>query len=189
MFLTDPKSLTCRLHARLPPITQRRDGSTPTNAFLNRGFAFQAPAWQRCQLRQVLLTKVFRQSSQRFIGILNEIRHASRTDTRERGQLHGAGHEAHIPSAIRKLHVRKATNLESESAPCLPLEIKKLSDMAAIRVVGTLNPNIMGFLCAAGRAMVRRPRGSWRPRAGARWRCSMASSPRSCSRATQRWMR
>ena len=146
MFQTDPKSLTCRLRARLPPITQRRDGSTPANAFLNRGFAFQAPAWQRCQLRQVLLTKVFRQSSQRFIGILNEIRHASRADTRERGQLHGACHEAHIPSAIRKLHVRKATNLESKSAPCLPSEIKKLSDMAAVRVVRTLNPEIMGFL-------------------------------------------
>jgi len=39
--------------ARLPPITSRREAHSPANAFLNRGFAFQAPAWQRCGLHQV----------------------------------------------------------------------------------------------------------------------------------------
>ena len=92
-----PGMLTCRPRARLPPITQRRDNRTPADAFLNRGFAFQAPAWQRCQLRQVLLTKVFRQSSQRFVGILNEIRHASRTTMRIRNIVHNACCKAHTP--------------------------------------------------------------------------------------------
>ena len=38
---------------RLPPITSRREANSPPNAFLNRGFAFQAPAWKRCGLHQV----------------------------------------------------------------------------------------------------------------------------------------
>ncbi len=38
---------------RLPPITSRREAHSPPNAFLNRGFAFQAPAWKRCGLHQV----------------------------------------------------------------------------------------------------------------------------------------
>ena len=47
-------------------------------AFLNRGFAFQAPAWGRCALHEVVLRKVFRQQSdQKFLRILQEIRRAS----------------------------------------------------------------------------------------------------------------
>ena len=29
-----------------------------SDTFLNRGFTFQCPAWRRCALQQVLLTKV-----------------------------------------------------------------------------------------------------------------------------------
>ena len=47
-------------------------------AFLNRGFAFQAPAWGRCALHEVVLRKVFRQQSdQKFLRILQDIRRAS----------------------------------------------------------------------------------------------------------------
>ena len=43
--------------------------------FLNRGFAFQAPAWGRCRLHEVMLRKVFRQQSdQKFLRILQDIR-------------------------------------------------------------------------------------------------------------------
>lgn len=116
-----PRLLTRRLRARLPPITQRRDGSTPANAFLNRGFAFQAPAWQRCQLRQVLLTKVFRQSSQSFIGILNEIRHASRTNMEEKKKLlSGACHKTHTPRPS-------------------PTMFRKLNDIGSLRVLHAHN--------------------------------------------------
>ena len=46
-------------------------------AFLNRGFAFQAPAWSRCALHEVVLRKVFRQQSdQKFLRILQDIRQA-----------------------------------------------------------------------------------------------------------------
>ena len=46
-------------------------------AFLNRGFAFQAPAWGRCALHEVVLRKVFRQQSdQKFLRILQDIRRA-----------------------------------------------------------------------------------------------------------------
>ena len=46
----------------------------PENSFLNRGFTFQAPAWKKCELTQVLLTKVWRQKDETFVRILNDIR-------------------------------------------------------------------------------------------------------------------
>jgi hypothetical protein len=59
---------------RLPPIVKRWTAGMPENSFLNRGFTFQAPAWKSCELSQVLLTKVWRQKDQNFVGILNDIR-------------------------------------------------------------------------------------------------------------------
>jgi hypothetical protein len=66
------------------------------DAFLNRGFAFQSPAWLRCEMHEVMLTKgarskrpelqdaaaltrlvrraVFRQSDEEFVTILNDLR-------------------------------------------------------------------------------------------------------------------
>ena len=61
---------------RLPPIMDRWQAGQPRSIFLNRGFAFQAPAWERCGLVQVLLTRVFRQRDATFVRILNDIRHA-----------------------------------------------------------------------------------------------------------------
>ena len=58
---------------RLPPISKRPSGID--GAFLNRGFAFQAPAWARCRLHEIMLRKVFRQASdQKFLRILQDIR-------------------------------------------------------------------------------------------------------------------
>ena len=61
---------------RLPPISKKPAGIE--GQFLNRGFAFQAPAWGRCRLHEVMLRKVFRQQSdQKFLRILQDIRHAA----------------------------------------------------------------------------------------------------------------
>lgn len=61
---------------RLPPISKKPMGID--GQFLNRGFAFQAPAWGRCRLHEVMLRKVFRQQSdQKFLRILQDIRHAA----------------------------------------------------------------------------------------------------------------
>ena len=66
-------ALTWRRLRRLPPISKRPNGVP--GAFLNRGFAFQAPAWGRCRLHEVMLRKVFRQQSdQKFLAILQDIR-------------------------------------------------------------------------------------------------------------------
>ncbi len=43
---------------RLPPITTRWTPNMGDDAFLNRGFTFQCPAWRTCALQEVLLTKV-----------------------------------------------------------------------------------------------------------------------------------
>ena len=66
---------------RLPPISKKPMGVD--GQFLNRGFAFQAPAWGRCRLHEVMLRKVFRQQSdQKFLRILQDIRHAADLQTR-----------------------------------------------------------------------------------------------------------
>ncbi|KAK9826266.1 hypothetical protein WJX74_003930 [Apatococcus lobatus] len=59
---------------QLPPIEKRWVPAMGPDAFLNRGFTFQAPAWKRCNLQQILLTKVFRQSDQQFVSILDRLR-------------------------------------------------------------------------------------------------------------------
>ena len=60
---------------RLPPISRKPSGVP--GAFLNRGFAFQAPAWGCCALAEVVLRRVFRQQSdQKFLRILQDIRRA-----------------------------------------------------------------------------------------------------------------
>lgn len=42
---------------RLPPITTRWTPNMGDDAFLNRGFTFQCPAWRTCALQEFLLTK------------------------------------------------------------------------------------------------------------------------------------
>jgi hypothetical protein len=55
-------------------VSKNPDYNTPNDAFLNWGRAFQAPAWKRCEFQHVLLTKVFRQKDQEFVGTLDDIR-------------------------------------------------------------------------------------------------------------------
>ena len=43
---------------RLPPIETQWRSSMEKDAFLNRGFTFQCPAWHNCKLHKILLTKV-----------------------------------------------------------------------------------------------------------------------------------
>lgn len=43
---------------RLPPIERRWTAGMSKNAFMNRGYTFQSPAWLQCNLHQVLLSKV-----------------------------------------------------------------------------------------------------------------------------------
>ncbi|KAI3437869.1 hypothetical protein D9Q98_000315 [Chlorella vulgaris] len=59
---------------QLPPISNAARPGTPANAFLNRGYTFQCPAWSRCNLECVLLTKIWRQADQEFVRLLNAIR-------------------------------------------------------------------------------------------------------------------
>ena len=44
---------------QLPPVTKRPNEQViEKDLFLNWGFLFQCPAWQRCRFNMVLLTKV-----------------------------------------------------------------------------------------------------------------------------------
>lgn len=43
---------------QLPPIARKWTPAMGNDAFLNRGYTFQCPAWRRCALQEVLLTKV-----------------------------------------------------------------------------------------------------------------------------------
>eukprot|EP00898_Chlorokybus_atmophyticus_P009230 jgi/Chlat1/937/Chrsp108S01371 len=59
---------------QLPPISQSWNPNMAYGYFLNRGFAFQAPAWNLCNMKHVILQKVFRQSDDVFVSLLNRIR-------------------------------------------------------------------------------------------------------------------
>ena len=58
----------------LAAIERRPAPGLPKDAFMNRGFAFQSPCWLRCDMQEVILTKVFRQADEEFVGILNDLR-------------------------------------------------------------------------------------------------------------------
>lgn len=47
----------------------------PADVFLNRGLAFQCPAWSRCCLWHVCLTTVWRQSDAAFVALLDGVRY------------------------------------------------------------------------------------------------------------------
>lgn len=66
--------ILCGDFFQLPPIEKRWSPNLPKDAFLNRGFAFQAPAWNKCGLRNIQLTKVFRQADEEFVSVLNNLR-------------------------------------------------------------------------------------------------------------------
>jgi ATP-dependent DNA helicase PIF1 len=59
---------------QLPPVTKLTMPGTPADAFLNFGYAFQAPAWRRSKLEHVLLTRVYRQKDAEFLSLLDAVR-------------------------------------------------------------------------------------------------------------------
>ncbi len=64
--------------AQLPPISrgviEPPYGTTPADAFLNFGYAFQSPAWRRLRMRSVLLTRVYRQRDGELVELLGAVR-------------------------------------------------------------------------------------------------------------------
>lgn len=59
---------------QLPPVSFPRDDATLPTAFLNRGLAFQSPAWRRCEIWCVALTEVWRQRDPVFEALLSSAR-------------------------------------------------------------------------------------------------------------------
>ena len=70
--------VACGDFHQLPPVAHAADPGTPPEAFLNRGYAFQAPAWARCGFECVVLTTVWRQRDPRFVGLLDAVRRGGR---------------------------------------------------------------------------------------------------------------
>jgi ATP-dependent DNA helicase PIF1 len=66
---------------QLPPVSKARGPDTPNDAFTNVGYAFQSPAWRRCGLQHTLLTRVFRQTDDEFLRLLDAIRTGKRTSS------------------------------------------------------------------------------------------------------------
>jgi len=50
----------------LPPVSKPWTNGMPPDLFMNWGWAFQAPAWKRCEFEHVLLTKVWQCYSPRY---------------------------------------------------------------------------------------------------------------------------
>lgn len=59
---------------QLPPITKPLHAGITKDTFLNFGYAFQSPAWWRCGMKHVQLTRVFRQDEALFIKLLDYAR-------------------------------------------------------------------------------------------------------------------
>ena len=94
---------------QLPPVSQRGGGNLPPDAFLNRGYAFQSPVWNRSNITEVLLTKVFRQSDEEFVAILNDLRMG-------RGQGALAALQQRCARPLPETHGIKPTELYSRNA-------------------------------------------------------------------------
>eukprot|EP00899_Mesostigma_viride_P014768 jgi/Mesvir1/23292/Mv25952-RA.3 len=71
--------VVCGDFFQLPPISKTTlpPGAHPLT-MLNRGYAFQAPAWQSGHLRHVLLRTVYRQRDAHFVRVLDDIRKGER---------------------------------------------------------------------------------------------------------------
>lgn len=121
--------------SQLPPVTKPfvDDATTPEHAFLNFGYAFQSPAWRRCGMRTVVLTRVFRQEDDVFVKLLNDVRE---------------GRAAATNAAMRELVGRCARPLDVKSG------IKPTQVFACNRDVDAMNAREMAQLSSP---MVRSP--------------------------------
>jgi ATP-dependent DNA helicase PIF1 len=74
--------IICGDFLQLPPIPKRKNdiqemikaGKKQEEIHCDRGFGFQAKAWEQAQLRTVELDEVFRQTNETFVRLLHEIR-------------------------------------------------------------------------------------------------------------------
>ena len=94
---------------QLPPVSQRPGPNLPPDAFLNRGYAFQSPVWNRSNITEVVLTKVFRQSDEDFVTILNDLRQG-------RGERALAALQQQCARPLPEVHGIKPTELYSRNA-------------------------------------------------------------------------
>jgi hypothetical protein len=63
---THAQQVCCGDFFQLPPISKRPSPDLPKDAFLNRGFAFQSPVWNKCEMQSVILTKGAAMHAQRM---------------------------------------------------------------------------------------------------------------------------
>lgn len=64
---------------QLPPVTKPIAPGTPSDAFTNACYAFQAPVWRRLGLEVVLLENVYRQSEVEMVSMLQDLRRGDRS--------------------------------------------------------------------------------------------------------------
>ena len=107
--LTSHHGQLCGDFAQLPPVQTRPSPGQPPDAFLNRGFAFQAPIWNGSNVQEIMLTKVFRQSDEEFVRILNDIREG-------RGQAAMAALQRRCLRPLPQVHGIKPTELYSRNS-------------------------------------------------------------------------
>ena len=89
---------------QLPPVTKPVvAGLTSKDAFLNFGYAFQCPAWWRCELLHVRLTKVFRQEEAQFLTLLDRVRDGDNEAARTLAKL--CGRPLPNDSGIKPTHI------------------------------------------------------------------------------------
>ena len=108
--------------AQLPPVSNRAVPGQSADLFLNRGFAFQSPVWNRSGVAEVLLTKVFRQSDEDFVAILNDLREG-------RGQAALAALQRRCGRPLPATHGIKPTELYSRNADVDAVNARELQSL------------------------------------------------------------
>ncbi|KAI8462467.1 MAG: PIF1-like helicase-domain-containing protein [Monoraphidium minutum] len=135
----------CGDFSQLPPIELRpRPGQRlPPDAFMNRGMAFQAPAWGRSELKHVLLSKVFRQADPEFVSILEDVRRAA------------AGWARNPAAAVQRLVARCARPLAARHGIVPTKLFSRNADVDAVnaRELARLTSPVVSFSCADSTAV------------------------------------
>lgn len=101
------------------PISTDPSRNTLDDAFLNRGYAFQAPAWRRCRFEAFHLRRIWRQSDANFTTLLNEIKEGSKEALEELLRLCArplTAHHAILPTELF------GTNQEAEGVNARAME-------------------------------------------------------------------
>lgn len=107
---------------QLPPIVQEREWSVLRTYYKSMHF-FEAKALKQDGMVYIELDKIFRQSDDRFIGILNNLRNnvATREDIDELNKYYKPGSEIDEEGVITiTTHNRKAENINQKELDALP---------------------------------------------------------------------